>query len=655
MNLRHLLRGRSKVLRNCATDRIAKRNPSRNWQTEQLECRLLLTATPNGDALRTYRLAVAATEEYTAFFGANRTAAQQAIVNSVATFNEILNRELNVQFDLIMNLDIIFGGDNPTADPFNSTLSSTVLTQNQTLLDSVIGSVNYDIGHVFGTFAEGGLATLNSAGIDNNKAKGASGTSAPSGSSFDLLAIHEFAHQFGATHTFNGSDSARNSATAYEPGSGSTIMSYAGILPAFFAEPPSGDNLQNNPDPYFHAASVDQMVVHLENLDVAGVGTITSAVNQIPVVSAGADFTIPAGTAFRLSATGSDADGDVLFYNFEQFDLGPAQTVDANASAAARADNGSSPLFRSFEPATADASGTFTRVFPQLSDILGNTPTKGEQLPTTNRSLNFRATVRDQQGGTDGDDVLISVVDTGSVFEITTLNASTTLAGGATQEIIWDVAGTTTNGINVSDVELLLSTDGGLTFPHSFATTTNDGSHMVTLPNIDTATARFQVRAVGNIFFDISNANVTIAANIAAPGATIVESGGGTSVGEVAAVGAATDTYTIALNTTPTSAVSITITSDEDVLVSSDGATFGRSMTLSIADTSTQTIHLRAFNDADVEGTHTGTITQTVSASSDANYPVGLLINSVISTVIDAPLSIGAPQASVAQRPRPPA
>ena len=624
-----------------ARGRWAKLSPGResvrNWQTEQLECRVLLTATPNGDNLRTYRLAVAATEEYTAFFGDNRTAAQQAIVSSVATFNGILNRELNVHLDLIMNLDIIFGGDHPTSDPFSSNLNSA-LGQNQTLLDTEIGSANYDVGHVFGTFS-GGLATLNSAGIDGIKAQGASGTSSPSGSSFDLLAIHEFGHQFGATHTFNGSDSARNGATAYEPGSGSTIMSYAGILPAVFQEPPFGNNLQNDPDDYFHAGSIDQMVSHFEDLDTAGVGTITAAVNQIPVVNAGADFTIPAGTPFRLSTTGSDADGDTLFYNFEQFDVGAAQDVDP-----LDADNGSSPLFRSFEPAVADSSGSFTRVFPQLDDILNGlgdissgplSVTKGEQLPTTTRELNFRATARDQQGGTNGDDVQINVVDTGAQFELTNLNVAATLTGGASQEITWQVAGTTANGINVSDVEILLSTDGGLTFPTSLATTSNDGSHTLNLPNIDTTTARFQIKAVDNIFFDITNANVTIAANGAAPGVSVVESGGGTSVGEVSSIGAATDTYTATLNTSPASAVELTVSGDDDVLVSTDGSTFSSSITISVADTSAQTIHVRAFNDADVEGTHTGTITQTVTASSDANYPVGLLINRVISTVID--------------------
>lgn len=592
-------------------------------QAEYLEDRLLLTAMPNGDDLRTYRLAVAATEEYTAFFGDDRTAAQAAISTTIANINEILNRELNVHLDLIIDPDIIFGGDHPDAnDPFSGSLS-TVLNQNQTLLDTEIGSANYDMGHVFGTFAAGGLATLNSIGMNGIKAQGASGTSTPTGTGFDLLAIHEFGHQFGATHSFHGPDSARNAATSWEPGSGSTLMAYAGVI----ADP--ADNIQSDSDEYFHAGSIDQIVTHLETLDTAGVGTITSGVNQIPTVNAGLDFTIPAGTPFALTATGSDADGDTLLYTIEQLDASPtAQSVSAP-------DNGVGALFRSFEPAAADESGSFMRIFPQPSDILSGTETKGEQLPTTTRSLNFRATVRDQQGGTNGDDVLVSVVNTGSAFEVSTLNSSTTLTGGANQAITWDVAGTTANGIDVSQVEILLSTDGGISFPHSLATTANDGSHTVALPNIDTTTARFLVRAVDNIFFDITDADVTIAADAAAPGATITETDGGTSVGEVSVVGAATDTYTIALNTTPSAAIDITVQADSQVLVSSDGTNFSSSITLSISDTSAQTVHLRAFNDADVEGLHTATITQTVSASTDANYPVGLLMNSITSTVVD--------------------
>jgi hypothetical protein len=604
-------------------------------RTEQLEPRLLLTASPNGDDLRTLRLAVSATEEYTAFFG-TRTAAQQAIVTTVANMNEIFRRELNLQLDLIMNTSIIFGSGN-SSDPFSSSVSSAI-GQNQTLLDSVIGAANYDIGHVFGTFGGGGFATLESAGMNGIKGEGASGTSTPFGLGFELLSIHEFAHQLGATHSFNGVEGncvQRNATTAWEPGSGSTIMGYAGICPAFFATPPSGDNLQNDADGYFHAGSIDQMVSHLETLDGMGVGTISSNVNQIPTVSAGNDFTIPAGTAFSLTATGMDADGDTLLYNYEQMDLGPAQTVNPNASAAARADNGSSPLFRSFEPAAADESGSFTRVFPQLSDILGGTSTKGEQLPTTNRSLNFRATARDQQGGVNGDDVTLTVVDTGSAFVITTLNSSTTVTGGSSQSFTWDVAGTTGNGIGVSSVDIRLSMDGGLTFPHLLATTANDGSTFLTLPNIDTTTARFQVNAVGNVFFDINDADITIASNASVAGARLVESGGGTAIGEVPEIGAATDTYTIALNTTPSGPVNITISGGSDLLVSVNGSDFDSSQVLSLSNTSPRTITVRGLNDGDVEGTHTGVIAHVVSSSSDPAYPTSLLINSLDVTIAD--------------------
>jgi hypothetical protein len=622
--------------------RRARRSSFRAWQSsvhsraELLEQRLLLTANANGDDLRTLRLAVSATDEYTAFFG-SRTAAQQAIVTTVDNLNEIFRRELNLQLNLIMNTSIIFGPGN-SPDPFNSSLSSTVLDQNQTLLDSVIGAANYDIGHVFGTFSGGGLATLESAGTNGIKGEGASGTTTPFGRGFELLSIHEFAHQLGASHSFNGVEGncvERNAATAWEPGSGSTIMGYAGICPAVFNTPPSGDNLQNDADPYFHAGSIDQMVSHLESLDGMGVGTISSNVNQIPTVSAGNDFTIPAGTSFSLTATGMDADGDTLLYNYEQMDLGPAQTVNPLASAAARADNGSSPLFRSFKPTVADPSGSFTRVFPQISDILGGTSTKGEQLPTTNRSLNFRATARDQQGGVNGDDVTLTVVDTGSAFAITTLNSSTTVTGGSSQSLTWNVAGTTGNGIGVSTVDIRLSTDGGLTFPHLLATTANDGSHSLALPNIDTTTARFQVRAVGNVFFDINDADITIASNVAAPGARLVETGGGTAIGEVAAIGAATDTYTIGLNTTPTGPVGITISGGSDLLVSVNGSDFASSQILSLSNTTPQIVTVQGLNDGEVEGTHTGMITHAITSSPDPAYQTGLLINSLNVTIAD--------------------
>jgi Ca2+-binding RTX toxin-like protein len=631
---KQLSRNRARVRRHSRSGQSPQTSPNRH--AEILEHRLLLTANANGDDLRTYRLAVSATEEYTAFFGNDRNAAQDAIVATVNNLNEIFRRELNLQMELIMDLSIVFGPGN-SPDPFNSSVSSTLLDQNHTLLDSAIGSANYDIGHVFGTF-NGGLATIESAGMAGFKGEGASGTSTPTGTDFELLSAHEFAHQFGGTHSFNGVEgfcNERNATTAFEPGSGSTILSYGGICPAAFVEPPTGDNLVNDPDAYFHAGSIDQMVTFLESLDGMSVGTISPNVNQIPTADAGNDFTIPARTPFQLSTSGSDGDGDTLLYTIEQTDLGVAQTVNPAASAAARADNGSSPLFRSFEPAVADASGSFTRVFPQLSDILTGTQSKGEQLPTTNRALNFRASARDQQGGINGDDVTLTVIDTGSSFSITNLNSTTTLTGGDNQTLTWDVAGTTANGINVANVDILFSTDGGLTFPTVLATTSNDGSHTLALPNIDTTTARFQLRSVGNIFFDINDADITLAPNPSAPGVTITQTDGGTAVGEVAAIGPATDTYTIGLNTTPSSAVQVTISGGDELLVSVNGLGFSATQTLSLSDTTLQTVTLRALNDADVEGIHFGTVTHAVTNSSDGTYPVGLLINNLTVTITD--------------------
>jgi len=604
--------------------------------TERLEQRLLLTVETTGADLRHYRLAVAATEEYTAYFGNDRVAAQQAIADVIADVNVIFRREFNVQLDLIENLSLVFGPGN-SPDPFTGT-RSTRLTQNQTLLNSVLGNGGYDIGHVFGATEGGGLATLSSLGNNSTKAQGISESLTPDSASFAAILVHELGHQFGAEHSFNGVQGQcleRNATTAFEPGSGTTIMSYAGICPVAFSEPPAGDNIQNKSDDYFHAGSLDQIISHLESLDMSGVGTKDLGVNNVPIVTASADFIIPAGTPFFVSATGFDGDNDTLLYTIEQMDLGPAQTVDPSAGAAATADNGSSPLFRSFLPAEAQESGTFTRVFPQLSDILSGTATKGEQLPTTDRTLNFRVTARDQVGGVNGDDVTLTVVDTGSTFAISSLNSPATLIGASSQSLTWDVAGTTANGIDVSMVDIRLSTDGGLTFPHLLATTSNDGSHSLTLPNINTTAARFMVSAVGNVFFDISDADLTINADTGAPGLTVTESGGSTSVGEGGQIGAATDTYTLALNTAPSGTVTVTVSAVSDVLVSLDGVSFASSVMLSMANTAPQTIHVRALNDALVEGTHIGLINHSISTSTSATYPTGLLINSLSTAVVD--------------------
>ncbi len=446
----------------------------------------------SGTQLRTYRLAVAATAEYTAFHGGTVLAGQAAIVTAINRVSGIYERDLSVRLELVANNDLLVY-TNGSTDPYTNTDPSALVTQNQTNIDAVIGDPNYDIGHVFST-GGGGLAYLGVVGYTGWKARGATGISNPTGDSFyvDYVA-HEMGHQFNAHHTFNVSDSQRDATAAYEPGSGSTIMAYAGLFGA--------NNLQSRSDDYFHSKSFDEIITFVDTT-ISTVGTRTPTGNNIPVVDAGADYTIPARTPFALTATGSDLDGDTLTYCWEERDLGPAQSL-------SDPDNGSSPLFRSFSPTTSP-----TRYFPRLANLLANTASIGEKLPTTNRMLNFRVTARDNRsggGGINTDDVQLTVVDTGAPFQVTSPNSAVTWMGGTTQTVTWNVAGTTANGINASNVDILLSTDGGNTFAVLLASDTpNDGAQDIVVPNTASTTARVKVQPVGNVFFDVSDYNLTV-------------------------------------------------------------------------------------------------------------------------------------------------
>ncbi|MEZ6132037.1 MAG: M12 family metallo-peptidase [Planctomycetaceae bacterium] len=618
------LRGRQK--RSRQFDQHGARSQQLTISTiERTEDRALLSATINnnlsvGDQLQSYRLAIAATAEYAAFFG-GQTQALTAIQTFVEEVNVIFEDELSIHFDLVSGLNTIF--TNTATDGYTNGSTSQMLSVNTGILDTAMGgNSTYDIGHVFGTTGSvgsglGGLGVVNSTA---SKGRGASVSSNPQGSSCVSLVAHELAHQFGAEHTFNADafDSAvgnRDGTNAYEPASGSTLMSYAGISGA--------DNLQPGPDHFLHGASFEQIQTF-----ISGTGTpnsTTATGNSIPTVNGGADFTIPAGTPFEVTAVGSDADvTDTLTYSWEQLDLGPAMSLPLF-------DNGSIPLFRAFLPSTDS-----TRTFPRLSDLVDNVNTAaiGEVLPTTNRNLNFRTTVRDGNGGVNSDDVLINVVNTGAAFAVTSPNSAVNWTGGSTQTISWNVAGTTGNGINAATVAIDLSLDGGLTYPFVLAnSTTNDGSHTLTVPNIDTTAARVRVRGVGNVFFDISNADFTIISNAGAPGVTVVESGSGTSVSEDGVVGAGVDTYTLALNTVPSGNVEITINGGAQPEVSLDGVNFGSSAVLTTTSSTAQTVHVRGTDDTLNEGIHVGTITHMVTASADSNYPVGTLINPVTATI----------------------
>jgi hypothetical protein len=455
----------------------------------------------SGTQLRTYRLANAATGEFTQFHGGSVANGQAAIVTSINRVTGIYETELAVRLVLVANNSSLVYTD-PATDPYSNDNGGALLGENQRNVDSVIGDANYDIGHVFGT-GGGGLAGLGVVGVSGRKAQGQTGSPRPTGDAFDVdYVAHEIGHQFGGNHTFNGTNGAcagnRAASAAYEPGSGTTIMAYAGICGA--------DDLQPNSDPYFHSRSFDEITI----FTTTGVGNsaavITNTGNNVPRISAGRDYVIPAATPFELDSVGRDVDpGTALTYQWEQRDLGPGQALSA-------ADNGSSPLFRSWNP-----SGSTSRTFPRLAELLNNSTPRGEQLPTMNRTMNFRAVVRDNFGGGGGvntDDMQITVVDTGAPFAVTSPNTAVNLAAQSSQTITWNVANTSNAPVNEAQVDIWLSVDGGLTFPILLASATaNDGSEAVVLPDVSTTRGRIKVAARNSIFFDLSNVDFTISAS----------------------------------------------------------------------------------------------------------------------------------------------
>jgi cysteine-rich repeat protein len=454
-----------------------------------------------GDVLNTYRLAVAATGEYTAFHGGTVAGGLAAIVTTINRVTGIYERELSVRLTLVANNNLVVYTNSGT-DPYSNNNPGALLSENQTNLDAVIGSANYDIGHVFST-GGGGLASLGVVCNNSGKARGETGLNSPIGDVFyvDFVA-HEMGHQFGGHHTFNGrtgncAGDNRNASTAYEPGSGSTIQAYAGICGI--------ENLQSNSDDNFHTISFDEIVSHV--MGAGNCGTPSSTGNTAPTIDAGASFTVPISTPLLLTASpGVDPDnGQVLTYSWEQFDLGPAGPPNT--------DDGSRPIFRSFPPQLGTA-----RFLPRMSDILNNTSTLGESLPTTNRNLTFRLTARDNAaggGGVDHSTVVHQVTTAAGPFAVTSQNTPTAWAGGTQQTVTWDVASTTAAPVNCANVSIYFSDSG---FPNFSGTTLisntpNDGSEAITVPDSSTSTGRVMVKCNSNIFFNINNADISIPTN----------------------------------------------------------------------------------------------------------------------------------------------
>ncbi len=462
-------------------------------------------ADANGSQLRTYRTAVAATGEYTQYHGGTVQDGMSAITTAINRVNEVYERDFAIHLELIPNNDQIVYTD-PDTDPYTNSDGNAMLDENQSNLDSVIGSANYDIGHVFST-GGGGVAYLGSVCVNGSKAKGVTGLPDPIGDTFYIdYVAHEMGHQFGGNHTFAGNEGSClgniNVATSYEPGSGATIMAYAGIC--------GSQNLQDHSDDYFHSGSLEEVINFITTGSGSTCGSVSSTGNTPPTANPGTgNFTIPADTPFRLFGSGSDSDGDSLTYMWEGLDHAPNFFGTTPGS-------GKPPFFRSFQP---DADPP--RTFPQMSDIINNTQTIGEELPTDSRTLTFRFVVRDNRvggGGVDWGDISFDVTANAGPFRVTAPNTAVTWQANTSETVTWDVANTDAAPVSCSQVDILLSDDGGWNYPITLAAgTPNDGSETITVPNINTTQARVQVQCADARFFDLSDADFTIEAVAVAP------------------------------------------------------------------------------------------------------------------------------------------
>ena len=457
---------------------------------------LLEKQSNSSPSLITYRLALSATGEYTQLKG-GKDAAFSAMVTTINRVNEIYERDLSIRLSLIANTDKIIY-TNPNTDPFTNGDAYAMLDETIANMDTVIGNDNYDIGHLFGGAGTGGLALLSGICRSNqvsHKAGGITGSHSPYGDSFDIdYVAHEMGHQFGATHTFNSetqncAGGNREPDTAVEPGSGSTIMSYAGMCGV--------NNLQHNSDAVFNAVSIAQINNYIRKSGEANCGIVSTRSNNNPTMANSKTFNIPSNTAFVLNSNANDIDGDKLTYTWDQIDTnGTAVNVGL--------DTGDNPLFRSYLP-----SNTQYRYFPHIDTLFGALPIKGELLALTNRTLNFATTVRDNRGGIERQDTQINT--SGNPFSLISHLTSHLYQVNESIDVNWDVAGTNNAPISCSNVDIkLLSKDGNT--QNLLLNTPNDGSQNLIIPtDISTIShARMMVACSDNIFFAVSQGNIAV-------------------------------------------------------------------------------------------------------------------------------------------------
>lgn len=464
---------------------------------------------------RTYRLALSTTAEYSTFHvnragmssgtvEQKKAAVLSGMVATMTRVNGVYEKTVSLTMVMVPNNDqLIFltASDYPSGLTYSNSDGFAMLNQNQSVCDKVIGTANYDIGHVFST-GGGGVAQLGSP-CGSGKARGVTGSGAPVNDAFDIdYVAHEMGHQFGAPHTFNATTSScgggnRNLPTAYEVGSGSTIMAYAGICG-------SANNVQAHSDPYFHNISVVNMYNFISRSSDCSAKTANN--NGVPVVDAGLDYIIPQGTPFVLSGDATDPDGDSLTYLWEQMDNQDSTQPPVST-------NTGGPTFRSYIPETSNK-----RYFPKMSYLLANNlKYKWEMVPTVARTLNFAFLANDNKstGNQSGRDEMRVTVTADGPFKVTSQTSNVEYDAAEALTVTWDVAGTNAGTINTQNVQVLLSKDNGITFTTDLGVFPNNGAASVMLPNEDIISARIMIKAVDNIYFALNSSFFKVKKNLA--------------------------------------------------------------------------------------------------------------------------------------------
>ena len=465
-------------------------------------------ATCVGIQLRRYRLAVACTGEYAvaATGSTTPTVAQTLakIVTSVNRVNGVYETEVAVRLILVATqTNVIFTV--AATDPFaGNNNAGTLINESQSVITANIGSPNYDVGHTFST-GGGGLAGLGVVCNNSQKARGITGSPSPVGDPYDIdYVAHEIGHQFAGNHTFNSTVSScgggnRNGSTAVEPGSGITIMAYAGIC--------GSQDLAPNSIAYFHAISYDE-IVNFTNLNGGNSCPVTTTTgNNPPVVTGSGNYVVPKSTPFVLTGSATDIDGDALTYSWEETSLGTAGNWNS----------GNKNFFMSYTPTPSPS-----RLFPKQSVVLsGNyTGTKGEYVPATAQTIQFRLTARDNKMGGGGvcySINTITVSGTAGPLSVSYPDASGIVWGSSTpQTITWAVNGTNAAPVSCDSVKILISYNGGITYSTLLGSTPNDGTELITAPTVTASilTCRIKVESKGNIFYDVSNNNFEISISV---------------------------------------------------------------------------------------------------------------------------------------------